>query len=490
MYTDPTGHSFWSKIGKAVSNTVSQVASAVESTVKTVVNTVTTAVKTTVNTVVQTTKAVVSTVKKVATTCASAAYSAASYYADKAKDVASKVADKIVTTAKEVKKTVSNACKTVANTVVKAATAVGKFCYENKEAILIAGIAIASIALGVVTMGIGTGIGMSMLSGALIGGGIAIGVKEVTDLADNGKIDGTFREYLGAYVGGALAGASAPLISAASGGSIIVEMGLNVFQGSATNAVEQFIATGKVDVQEMLVSGLMEGGSSAAPELLKGANKFFGGAGDVATDSITDAVIRNAGDYTDEAVDAVGDMATRSISDQAGDAATDRAVVAAKNTIADSAGDHLDDAVRASDGVAGDVTGDVAKAGDGAVNDVVPLENGPYIKNGKPNGRPQLSGDAKLEFEKNVYKNNVSPDGILRDPNTKEIINWKPGDPRTNVVDFGHNSGSEYNDVFVKYKNREITLEELKEFQFDYSNYRLETPSANRSHIFEKGGLT
>lgn len=117
----------------------------------------------------------------------------------------------------------------------------------------------------------------------------------------------------------------------------------------------------------------------------------------------------------------------------------------------------------------------------------VPLENGPYIKDGKPNGRPTLSGDEKLKFEMEVYNECIknSEDGILRDPNTGEVIDWKPGEPREGVVDFGHKSGKSYNEMFQKYKNGEITLDELKQFQFDPQNYRLETPSANRSHEFE-----
>ena len=38
----------------------------------------------------------------------------------------------------------------------------------------------------------------------------------------------------------------------------------------------------------------------------------------------------------------------------------------------------------------------------------------------------------------------------------------------------------------MKYKNREISLEQLKQFQFDPKNYRLESPSANRSHLYEQ----
>lgn len=90
-----------------------------------------------------------------------------------------------------------------------------------------------------------------------------------------------------------------------------------------------------------------------------------------------------------------------------------------------------------------------------------------------------------MNFEKKVFNNNVNPDGVLRDPNTGDIIKWKPGQPRKGVVDFGHNQGSSYSEMFQKYMNREISLNELKEFQFDAKNYRLETPSANRSHLYE-----
>nr|WP_261975976.1 HNH/ENDO VII family nuclease [Lactiplantibacillus plantarum] len=36
--------------------------------------------------------------------------------------------------------------------------------------------------------------------------------------------------------------------------------------------------------------------------------------------------------------------------------------------------------------------------------------------------------------------------------------------------------------MFNLYKNRKMTL---KDFQFNPKNYRLETPSANRSHKYE-----
>ncbi len=113
------------------------------------------------------------------------------------------------------------------------------------------------------------------------------------------------------------------------------------------------------------------------------------------------------------------------------------------------------------------------------------IDDGPYIRDGKPYGRPELSGEAKLEFEQKVYDACVGEDGVLRDPHTNEVINWKPGEPRADVVDFGHKTGLEYDDVFQEYAHGKITLEELKKFQYDADNFVLEAPSANRSHSFE-----
>lgn len=61
------------------------------------------------------------------------------------------------------------------------------------------------------------------------------------------------------------------------------------------------------------------------------------------------------------------------------------------------------------------------------------------------------------------------------------------GNPRKGVVDFGHAKGLEYKDMFQKYKNREISLEELKKFQSTPENFRIEKPGPNRSHMHEEG---
>ncbi|MBJ8057189.1 hypothetical protein JDS85_02135 [Bacillus cereus] len=49
----------------------------------------------------------------------------------------------------------------------------------------------------------------------------------------------------------------------------------------------------------------------------------------------------------------------------------------------------------------------------------------------------------------------------------------------------GHTEGNSYKNMFEKYKNREITLKELKEFQFSLDNFRIEKPSVYRSHKYE-----
>ena len=116
------------------------------------------------------------------------------------------------------------------------------------------------------------------------------------------------------------------------------------------------------------------------------------------------------------------------------------------------------------------------------------ITDGPYIKDGKPHGRPRLSGKAKYEFEKTVYENQVDADGMLRDPNTGEIIDWKPGEPRSGVADFGHVPGEEYRRGFSKYASGEWSLSQLKEHEFNPNNFQIERPSPNRSGLYEAGG--
>lgn len=121
-------------------------------------------------------------------------------------------------------------------------------------------------------------------------------------------------------------------------------------------------------------------------------------------------------------------------------------------------------------------------------NKLAPLYNAPFIKNGKPHGRPQLTGAKRLAFEKKVYNWQIknSPDGKLRDPYPpREILHWKPGQSRKNKVDFGHKKHHEYKKWFDMYKYRKITLQQFKAHEFDPNNFYIQAIGKNRSRIYE-----
>ena len=113
------------------------------------------------------------------------------------------------------------------------------------------------------------------------------------------------------------------------------------------------------------------------------------------------------------------------------------------------------------------------------------IQNAPYIKDGKPNGRPSPTGKEKEKFINELYNKQVGKDGILRDPNTGEIIPWKPGDKMKGIVDIGHKSGKEYIKAFRKYQSGQWSLDKLKAFQSNTKNFYLEAARSNRSHVFE-----
>lgn len=240
-------------------------------------------------------------------------------------------------------------------------------------------------------------------------------------------------------------------------------------------ALQQFSRVRDVDVAVEIGKGIIDAGALAAGLVLTGPTGLFVGLG---IDSLAIGLCVEHGDDEEAITRTVGVIAgvglgaVSKYADDVADLTDDTFGSVYKNS--------LDDV----DGFKG-LNLDDSKIFFKNADDVKPLENGPYIRNGKPNGRPTLTGKKKLEFEREVYKNCVDSDGVLRDPNTKEIINWKPGEPRNGVVDFGHTEGNTYHEMFMKYKNREISLEQLKQFQFDPKNYRLESPSANRSHLYE-----
>lgn len=84
-----------------------------------------------------------------------------------------------------------------------------------------------------------------------------------------------------------------------------------------------------------------------------------------------------------------------------------------------------------------------------------------------------------------VWENAKCPDGLVRDPNTGEVINWTPGESRKGVWDMGHLPEAKYSEMHEAYMNGELTTKEFVDWYNDPANYRPELPSNNRSHKYE-----
>lgn len=84
-----------------------------------------------------------------------------------------------------------------------------------------------------------------------------------------------------------------------------------------------------------------------------------------------------------------------------------------------------------------------------------------------------------------VWENAKGPDGLVRDPNTGEVINWTPGESRKGGWDMGHLPEAKYSEMHEAYMNGELTTKEFVDWYNDPANYRPELPSNNRSHKYE-----
>ena len=60
-----------------------------------------------------------------------------------------------------------------------------------------------------------------------------------------------------------------------------------------------------------------------------------------------------------------------------------------------------------------------------------------------------------------VWENAKGPDGLVRDPNTGEVINWTPGESRKGVWDMGHLPEAKYSEMHEAYMNGELTTKEF-----------------------------
>ena len=142
---------------------------------------------------------------------------------------------------------------------------------------------------------------------------------------------------------------------------------------------------------------------------------------------------------------------------------------------------------------AGNLAEDVGKAGkglEGAANgaESAAEDAGKIVESGskadtKPytNSRPSFRKGVVEE----VWENAKGPDGLVRDPNTGEVINWTPGESRKGVWDMGHIPEAKYSEMHEAYMNGELTTKEFVDWYNDPANYRPELPSNNRSHKYE-----
>ena len=72
-----------------------------------------------------------------------------------------------------------------------------------------------------------------------------------------------------------------------------------------------------------------------------------------------------------------------------------------------------------------------------------------------------------------VWENAKGPDGLVRDPNTGDIINWTPGQSRKGVWDMGHIPEAKYSEMHEAYMNGELTTKEFVDWYNDPANLSL-----------------
>ena len=98
-----------------------------------------------------------------------------------------------------------------------------------------------------------------------------------------------------------------------------------------------------------------------------------------------------------------------------------------------------------------------------------------------PANRPKYA-DGQVD---SVWTAAQDEDGNVYDPNTGEVLTWDKSRSRFGQWDMGHLPGKEYNILWRSYMNDEIDLDQFLSEYRSPSNYRPESPSANRSHRYE-----
>ncbi len=94
---------------------------------------------------------------------------------------------------------------------------------------------------------------------------------------------------------------------------------------------------------------------------------------------------------------------------------------------------------------------------------------------GKELRRPYIRNDVRAEVEARAPK---TADGKFIDPNTGEVIEGK--------YDLGHKPGNEFRTEQAKAQSEGLTQKQFNDRMNNPDKYQIESPSANRSHAFEK----
>ena len=84
-----------------------------------------------------------------------------------------------------------------------------------------------------------------------------------------------------------------------------------------------------------------------------------------------------------------------------------------------------------------------------------------------------------------MWADAMDADGNVYDPNTGELLTWDQTTSRAGQWDMGHLPGQEYSKLWQRYMNDEISKEQFLQEYRNPANYRPESPSANRSHLYE-----
>jgi len=119
-----------------------------------------------------------------------------------------------------------------------------------------------------------------------------------------------------------------------------------------------------------------------------------------------------------------------------------------------------------------------ARTPGGSDSDAGDAEPLPYSD---PTSRPSF----RSGVVQRVWDAAIGPDGLVRDPNTGDVIDWTSGDSRRGVWDMGHVPGQRYADQHARYMAGDLTPAEFRDWYNDPAHYRPELPGNNRSHLYE-----